>query len=139
MEGRTVKASVSSAGLHGSGGRAAAWLAVAVLALVGVLMLAVFPARTLVAQRRERAQTAARVKDLAERNQRLDAQARLLQTDAEIERLARQHYNLVRPGEEVFAILPPGPPPAPVVATSPRHSSPSPLWRRTMELVTDLF
>ena len=30
-----------------------------------------------------------------------------LSTDAEIERLARQWYNLVFPGEEAYAVLPP--------------------------------
>jgi len=122
--------------------RARAWLAVAVLALVGVLMLAVFPARTLVAQTRERARLAAQVKDLESRNSRLDDQGRLLQTDAEIERLARQHYNLVRPGEEAFAILPPVtlPPRAPSPATAVVHQpSHLPLLRRTVGLVTDLF
>jgi cell division protein FtsB len=122
--------------------RGRAWLAVAVLALVGVLMLAVFPARTLVAQRHERSRLAARVKDLSAQNAHLDDQARLLQTDAEIERLARQHYNLVRPGEEAFAILPPpttvprpaAPRPAPV-----HRGDHQPLLRRAVGLVLDVF
>ena len=33
-----------------------------------------------------------------------------LKTDEEVERLAREQYNLVRPGEESYAILPPPPP-----------------------------
>lgn len=122
--------------------RGRAWLAAAVLALVGVLMLAVFPARTLLAQRRERAQLAARVKDLSTKNARLEDQSRLLQTDAEIERLARQHYNLVRPGEEAFAILPsPASTPRPAAKASPptRRGDHTPLLRRTVGFVLNAF
>ncbi|MDQ6798492.1 MAG: septum formation initiator family protein [Actinomycetota bacterium] len=117
--------------------RARAWLAMAVLGLVGVLMLAVFPARALVAQHAERRQVAARIADLDNRNRSLEGRVGALGTDAEIERLARQNYNLVRPNEEVFDIVVPPPPavrPAPAKASSDRG------WvRRTMSRLTDIF
>ena len=40
---------------------------------------------------------------LAEQNAALDARVKELHTDAEIERLAREQYNLVKPGEEAYA------------------------------------
>lgn len=113
---------------------AGAWLVLAVLALVGVLFLAGLPARAYVAQRRERREVAARVETLAAENRELAAREARLQTDAEIERLARQHYNLVRPGEEVFAIIPaPPPPPAPPAPTGETRPG---WWQRVFRSLT---
>jgi len=117
--------------------RARAWLAMAVLGLVGVLMLAVFPARALVAQHAERRQVAARIADLDDRNRSLEVRVGALSTDAEIERLARQNYNLVRPNEEVFDIVVP-PPPA-VQQLPPKASSDQGWVRRTLSRLTDIF
>ncbi len=117
--------------------RARAWLAMAVLGLVGVVMLAVFPARALVAQHDERRQVAARIKSLDERNRTLQAQQASLWTDAELERLAREQYNLVRPNEEVFNILPDAHPPA--VAAAPKPPSDPGWFRRTLTRLTDIF
>jgi len=109
----------------------------AVLGLVGVLMLAVFPARALVAQHDERRQVAARIKTLDARNQTLQGQQASLWTDAEIERLAREQYNLVRPNEEVFNILPA---PAPPAVATPSKAPSEPGWfHRTLARLTDIF
>ncbi|HEX2272277.1 MAG TPA: septum formation initiator family protein [Acidimicrobiales bacterium] len=115
---------------------ASAWLVLAVLALVGVLFLAGLPARAYLAQRRQRAEAAARVQQLAAENRELAAREARLQTDAEIERLARQHYNLVRPGEEVFAIIPaPSPPPAAAAPAPPPRPG---WWQRVFRSLTGL-
>ncbi|HZQ88211.1 MAG TPA: septum formation initiator family protein, partial [Acidimicrobiales bacterium] len=74
--------------------------------VVGMLFLAVFPARTYLQQRHSLSAANARLHVLAKQNAALDKQISKLHTDAEIERLARQQYNLVRPGEEAYAILP---------------------------------
>ncbi len=87
-------------------------VAVAALALVGVLFLAVFPTQAYLAQRRDRDQLAAQVATLAATNEALRQRAAELGSDEEIERLARLHYHLVRPGEEAYVILPDGTPPA---------------------------
>ncbi len=118
-------------------GGAAAWLVLAVLALVGVLFLAGLPARAYVAQRRERAEAEARVRQLAAENRDFSAREARLQTDAEIERLARQHYNLVRPGEEVFAIIPAPPPPPPPAAAPARPARPG-WWQRVFGSLTGI-
>jgi cell division protein FtsB len=80
--------------------RRAAWPFVVSVIVVGVLFLAVFPTRTYVQQRTKLAATEKRVEVLSEQNERLAARVRKLNTDEEIERLAREQYSLVRPGEE---------------------------------------
>jgi len=118
--------------------KARAWLAMAVLGLVGVLMLAVLPARALVAQHAERRQVAARIAELDNRNQDLEGRVAALGTDAEIERLARQNYNLVRPNEEVFDIVVPGPA-VPAVAKAP-PAPPDPGWaHRALARLINVF
>jgi cell division protein FtsB len=94
--------------------RRAAWpLLVAVLFAVAILFLAVFPARTLMAQRHQRAQVEAQLTKLQASNKAMQERVKLLGTDAEIERLAREQYDLVRPGEQAFAVLPGPKPQAP--------------------------
>ena len=88
--------------------RRATWfLGTLAVVLVGVVMLAVFPARTYVQQRRSIAESEERVRILSAENRDLAKRVEKLHTDAEIERIAREQYNLVRPGEEAYAILPP--------------------------------
>ncbi|MGI8983275.1 MAG: FtsB family cell division protein [Acidimicrobiales bacterium] len=112
-----------------------AGLIFASIALVGVLGLAVFPAQAWRQQRQERDALSSQEAVLVAENQALQARADQLRTDEEIERLARQ-YNLVKPGEEAYFILPePTVPaePAPTAAPSPQPS-PS-LWDR----ITSIF
>jgi len=100
-------------------------LALASVVLSGVLFLFVLPGRTYLAQQRSLAAAETRLQVLSNENRKLDQQIQHLQTDAEIERLARQQYGLVKPGEQAFAILPPAqPPPAP--AAKPHRG----LWYR---------
>ena len=114
-----------------------AGLLFASLALVGVLALAVFPAQAWRHQRQERAALVAQEAALTAENQTLQARADQLRTDEEIERLARQ-YNLVKPGEESYFILPqptvPPEPPAPAPA-EPAPKQPQSLWER----ITSIF
>ena len=108
----------------------------AALALIGVLALAVFPAKAYVDQQRNRKALAAQLATLGDQNRVLEERAAQLDSNAEIERLARQ-YNLVKPGEEAYFILPeagspttePAPPPPP-----PAHRSPS-LWKRLTSIL----
>ena len=81
-------------------------LATFVVVLAGITLLAVFPARTYFAQRQDLAAASERVEVLSEQNTELSERVKRLQTDAEIERLAREQYDLVKPGEEAYAILP---------------------------------
>ena len=88
------------------------WILVGSLVVVAVLFVAVFPARTYLDQHRQRQEVLTKIKATDARNRALENRIRTLHTDAEIERLAREQYNLVRPGEEAYAILPTRQPPA---------------------------
>jgi cell division protein FtsB len=107
-------------------------LLLASVVLVGVLFLFVLPGRTYLAQRRTVAAAETRVKVLSQANAQLEQQAKRLQTDAEIERIARQQYGMVKPGEVPYAILPPkqppAPPPPPARPKKTHRSFPSRLW-----------
>ena len=94
-------------------------VAMAALALVGVLFLAVFPLRAYVDQRRQHDQLAGQVADLEDANQKLAQRAAELQSTEEVERLARLHYQLVKPGEEAYVILPDGTSPTTVAPAAP--------------------
>lgn len=84
----------------------ALWPVLASLALILVLFTAVFPTRTFLAQRRETGAAEQRLAVLREENAGLEQRAAELRDDEEIEQLARERYNLVRPGEEAYALLP---------------------------------
>lgn len=115
----------------------AAWPLMVSLIVVGILFLAVFPTRTYVGQRRELSDTEKRVEVLRRENARLAQRVGNLNTDEEIERLAREQFNLVRPGEEAYAILP-----APKAASSPESEELPPtedgpgFWSRVWDDVT---
>jgi cell division protein FtsB len=82
---------------------------------LGVLLVGIFPTRAIIEQRAELAGAERSLDQVEERNEELADRAEALATDAEIERIAREQYNLGRPGEEVYAILPapPAPPDVP--------------------------
>jgi cell division protein FtsB len=78
--------------------------------IIGVLFIGVYPTRTYLAQRSELQRAQHQLDVLQTENAKLDQQAADLNTDSQIETLARERYNLVRPGEEAYAILPAPPP-----------------------------
>ena len=114
--------------------RGRGWAVVVLVMAVGVLFVAVFPTRTWLAQRQDLTATARRVAVLHDQNERLQARVQRLNTDAEIERLAREQYNLVRPGEEAFAILPS--PPAPRPRAKPSAAQEPGFWSRLWDDVS---
>lgn len=98
-------------------------VAVVALALVVVCGLAVLPARTWLTQRHNLNQTRT---ELARNQAEVDdlrQQLATLQTDAEVERLARKDFDLVFPGEESYRIVPPGQT-VPATGTGQTPSSP---------------
>jgi cell division protein FtsB len=86
--------------------RRAVWLVAIGLSLVGAFFIGVSPARTYLAQQRDLDQAEQRLAILKAQNAKLAAKVDRLHTDEEIERLARENYNLVKPGEEAYALLP---------------------------------
>ena len=64
------------------------------------------PTRTLLDQRKTAATAEQRLAELDQANADAQAQVDALQTDAEIERLAREQYGYAKAGEEVYHLLP---------------------------------
>lgn len=81
-------------------------LLIAGVVLTVVVALAVLPARNWINQRADLTETRAEHARLQAEVAELDAQRRLLETDAEVVRQARENYDLVYPGEESYRILP---------------------------------
>ena len=73
---------------------------------VGVLALGVFPTRDFLEQRADLGSTQEQLSVLREQNGALEERIEALSTPEEIERLAREQYNLVHPGEEAYSVLP---------------------------------
>jgi cell division protein FtsB len=117
------------------------WLVVSLLAVVGVLVLGAFPTRAYLDQLEQRRELADRVQTLGTANEELTAQVEHLRTDEAVERLARERYQLVRPGEEAYTILPQATPdaaPASIAPTAAPESRPS--WlSRAWTKVTSIF
>jgi len=95
------------------------WPVLGLAALVVFLVAGVFPTRTYLHQREEIATAERKLAVLTTENEKLGDRVEQLHTDAEIERLAREQYNLVRPGEEAYAILPGPADPEPEEAAPP--------------------
>ena len=81
-------------------------LAVATLALIGALFLFVFPTSALLHQRGQLKDAEQRLSVLKEQTTKLAQQSKQVLSDAEIERLARDRFNMVRPGEQAWAVVP---------------------------------
>ncbi len=98
-------------------------IVVASVIFIGILFGAVYPTRTYLSQQRELRAAQQKLELFREQNGRLEAEAKRLESDEEIERIARARFNLVKPGEEAYAIVPvppkPGAPAAPAAAPAP--------------------
>lgn len=81
-------------------------LAAIAVATIGVLAVYVFPTRTWLDQRAASAETGAQLAELRSERRALEQRVAELDSDAEIERVARSEYGLVLPGEEAYAVLP---------------------------------
>ena len=98
-------------------------IVVASVIFIGVLFGAVYPTRTYLAQQRDLKAAHHKLEVFRLQNGRLETEAKRLESDEEIERIARARFNLVKPGEEAYAIVPvppkPGEPAAPAAAPAP--------------------
>jgi len=81
--------------------------AILALLLVGVLFSSVYPIRRYFQVRSSIAQLQHEDRALDQRTQQLTKQKASLQSDAEVESIARQDLGYVRPGEVPFAIIQP--------------------------------
>jgi cell division protein FtsB len=95
------------------------------LALVGLLFAFVYPIRTYLAQRGQISAAQSHLAQLERATDQVDAQSRQLQGDAAVERIARQEYGLVRPGETPYVLVPEASTPTTPAAATPTTTSPS--------------
>lgn len=87
--------------------RLAPIIACLLLAALAFTVSGVFPFRQLFQQQRQVEATRERLQQLVEENQTLSAEVDALQTDVEVERIAREQYGLVRPGESAYVVIVP--------------------------------
>lgn len=76
------------------------------LVLVALLFMFVFPTRSVLAQRRQLDRARHDLAVLQTENERLGREAARLSTDEEIERIAREQFHMVYPGEQAYAVIP---------------------------------
>jgi cell division protein FtsB len=98
------------------------------LAFVGLLFVFVYPTRTYLQQRSQISAARHHLAQLHRDTARLESLSRQLQTPAAVERIARQQYGLVKPGETPYVIVPTAPPattPTTTAATPPTTARPA--------------
>ncbi|MFP3902139.1 MAG: FtsB family cell division protein, partial [Acidimicrobiia bacterium] len=78
-----------------------------VVALVGVLVYAVFPVRTVLDQWNARNRGEEQLEVLTRENERLERRIDDLRDPGTIEEMARREYGYVKPGEESYSVAPP--------------------------------
>lgn len=92
------------------------WTATLAAVGTGVAGLLIVPTRTWLTQRQQFRLDQQRLEIVQRVNAELDARIEALQTPEEIERIARERYNLVKGGDQVLAVLPaPAPNPLPAM------------------------
>jgi len=73
---------------------------------VGILVIGVFPTRTWLDQRAAVSAAQTELAELTAANAQRQDRAAALQTEAEIERIAREEHGFAKVGEEVYHVLP---------------------------------
>ena len=85
---------------------------------VAFLFVFVFPTSSYLSQARQVSKARHDLAILRAQNKTLSDESAKLQTDAEIERIARERYNMALPGERLFSIVPTPPTTVAPVATT---------------------
>lgn len=79
---------------------------VTALVVVGLLFVVVFPVSAWLDQRSALDQSERRLQTLQRERKRLDRQAARMTTPSEVEKVARDRFGMVRPGEQAYAAVP---------------------------------
>jgi cell division protein FtsB len=83
------------------------WVMLVVVVALALILFLVLPTRTWLGQRASIGDTTHRLGVLNQENDALANRVAALQTPEEIERVARQQYGMVRPGEQAYTVVPP--------------------------------
>jgi len=81
-------------------------MVMASLAIVAFLFVFVYPTRTYIEQRQQIARAEERLEVIRRETEELRRATERLEGDTEVERIAREQYGLVRPGETPYVIVP---------------------------------
>ena len=112
-------------------------LAVVLLGALALTVSGILPFRQLISQQRQIERSQAQLTALTDENDSLAEDIAMLGTDAEIERLAREQYGLVRPGEVAYVVVTPD---EPLVIEAPSdpvvRSDQRPWWDRVWDFIT---
>ena len=112
-------------------------LAVVMLSALALTVSGVFPFRQLIDQRGAVEESREQLAALEDENRKLEEDITALGTDAEIERVARDQYGLVRPGETGYVIVsPPGAEAADAAEVAPVEEAHRPWWAQMWDWVT---
>jgi cell division protein FtsB len=107
--------------------RRVAWLLLASVTAAGVLILFVFPGRTLLTQDRNIAAAQTHIRALDQANSVLRQRQVALNDPAQIEQMARERFGMVLSGQQAYAITAPSAPASTKPAPAPKKASHS-LW-----------
>lgn len=112
-------------------------LAVVLLGALALTVSGILPFRQLISQQHQIERSQAQLTALTDENEALAEDIAMLGTDAEIERLAREQYGLVRPGEVAYVVVTPD---EPLVIEAPSdpvvRSDQRPWWDRVWDFIT---
>jgi cell division protein FtsB len=92
---------------------------VATVVVIGLLFVVVFPLQAWMRQRNDLHASEHRLEVIHGERVRLQREAAKLQDPREVERIARELYGMVRPGEQAYAVVPGPPTTTTTVATTP--------------------
>jgi cell division protein FtsB len=82
------------------------WVGGPIVVLAGFAALFIVPTKSFLNQRSQYTENLRKLEAVQAANGRLETQIAALETDAEVERIARARYNLVRDGDQIIAVLP---------------------------------
>lgn len=116
--------------------RLAPVIAVLLLAALAFTVSGVFPFRQLLRQQGQVDATQDRLDQLTADNELLAARIEALQTDEEIERIAREQYGLVRPGESAYVVVVPDRSTDSHVLAAEEPAPARPWWQRMWNFIT---
>jgi cell division protein FtsB len=112
-------------------------LAVLLLGALALTVSGILPFRQLISQQNQIERSQEQLTALRDENDALAEDIEMLGTDAEIERLAREQFGLVRPGEVAYVVVTPDEPLAIETAPDPVvRSDERPWWKRVWGFVT---
>lgn len=86
--------------------RRAAVISLTLIVALAITLGGIFPFRQMIAQNRQVSLTTEQYELLAAENQKLAERIEILKTPLEVERIAREQYGLVRPGEVGYRTVP---------------------------------